>query len=133
MSTFKDIHVTDDISVKDMNVYGSLFDLIYNTHGYCLKYANGLMIQYGVVTYAATTNAAQTQTVTFPEPFIDTGYRMFLTLTRNGTVATGIYECNAGGNVERQTWGCVTRINKTAGNYSVDANWLCFGAWKVLS
>ena len=133
MSTFKDINVENDITIKDMLVYNSLLEFNFNNKGYYLKYTNGLLIQFGVVTYTATTNTTQTQTVSFPISFIDTGYRMFLTLTRNGTVATGIYECDAGGNVERQTWGCVTRINKTAGNYSVDANWICFGLWKVVS
>lgn len=91
-----------------------------------------MLEQWGIVVYAATTALVQTNTVKFPINFIDTAYNMFLTLTRNGNVATKISESNGGGNVERQVWGCVTRIEKSSSNYSVSANWHVIGRWKPL-
>lgn len=130
MSTFKNINVEEDVNIQGMGTYDSLCEYATTDKGSYIKFNNGVLIQWGVVTYVATTNTAQTQTISFPLSYTDITYRLTLTLSRNGTVATGIYECNAGGNVERQVWGTVTRINKTSANYSVDANWIAIGMWK---
>lgn len=103
-----------------------------NSKGIYRKWSSGMLEQWGIVVYAATTALVQTNTVKFPINFIDTAYNMFLTLTRNGNVATKISESNGGGNVERQVWGCVTRIDKSSSNYSVSANWYVIGRWKPL-
>ena len=46
MSTFKDINVENDITIKDMLVYNSLLEFNSNNRGYYLKYTNGLLIQF---------------------------------------------------------------------------------------
>lgn len=101
-----------------------------NEKGNYRKWKSGLLEQWGIVTYQATTQTLQTQTVNFPVSFKDTKYNMFLTLTRNSNIATSIGEGNAGGNIERKVWGCVTRINKSASNSGVNANWYVVGYWK---
>lgn len=103
-----------------------------NTTGY-IKYSNGVMIQWGSNTISASAGNASS-TIVFSEPFFNTSYRVVITESRNGSVVTGVAECNTAGNVTRTTSSTVILAKKSpgTGNLEIGCSWIAIGLWKEL-
>lgn len=103
-----------------------------HTTGY-IKYSNGVMIQWGSNTISASAGNAS-GAIVFSEPFFNTNYRIVITESRNGSVVTGVAECNTAGNVTRTTSNTVVLAKKSpgTGNLEIGCSWIAIGLWKEL-
>lgn len=97
-----------------------------------IKLSNGVMIQWGNATISASAGNAS-GLIVFPEPFFNTNYRIVITESRNGSVVTGVAECNTAGNVTRTTLNTAVLAKKPAGtgNSEIGCSWIAIGTWKA--
>lgn len=99
----------------------------FNTTGRttCVKYANGVMIQFGTASVSYTDGYG---TATFAHPFIDTSYAFFTTgVYVNSTYPFEIITCQKVSNNKTYIYSRNMQGNKVE-THAVD--WLAIGKWK---
>ena len=93
-----------------------------------MKFANGLLIQWGASIHGAYANV--TSDVNLPIPYMDKTYRIFVTPGRNCLSCTGYWIGSQEGNntrTEKKFQISATYSNKT---YEKDWEWMTVGRWK---
>lgn len=120
--------VAGALAVRELNSKIDPYRVIdFNTTGRTtyVKYANGVMIQYGIASVSYTDGYG---TATFAHPFIDTSYAFFTTgVYVNSTYPFEIITCQKISNNKTYIYSRNPQGNKVE-THSVD--WLAIGKWK---
>ena len=104
-----------------------MIEIDFNTTGRTtyVKYANGVMIQFGIASVSYTDGYG---TATFAHPFIDTSYAFFTTgVYVNSTYPFEIITCQKISNNKTYIYSRNLQGNKVE-THTVD--WLAIGKWK---
>lgn len=92
-----------------------------------IKFANGILIQWGSTTHGPY--ATVTSTVNLPIPYKDNTYRVQATPSRNCQSCTGHWLGDVGGNNKKTTksFQLTAKYNNSA--YDKDWEWITIGCW----
>ena len=101
---------------------------IESDSGHCIKFPDGMMIQWGG---GSTANTNGYTSIPLYEQFVNTEYSVSVEFVKNGNTIDDYWLGDAGGNDNRRTDGFDLFVKRPAGTtYTVVFTYIAVGKWK---